>query len=92
MTLLVEWQGMPVRLSSLVPPGKVYVAEMPPGRGRAFERWLNGDGGGETVVLLNPLDRYQAPAPLVRHMSPSPGWTRHTLGQRELERDRRRAR
>lgn len=73
--------GLRVRLSTFVPPETVIVT--------------SGDvaaiGGTIPTAFVNPAahDRYGSPPWFLRAIDPRPGFTRHSAGVRELERDRR---
>lgn len=68
----------------------------------AFRRMFVRVEDGHVIVLtstgrylrvpLGARDRYGTPAELVRRAAPTPGYTRHTLGDHEAARDTRRIR
>lgn len=83
--------GLPVRTSTLIPEGQVYLVDLPPDAAAPFRAWLVGAPTGRPTVIVNPRsrDRYGSRAPVVRMLRPTAGYTRHTLGARELEREHR---
>lgn len=83
--------GLPVIESELVPEGAVIVLN-PGGLDLRPRLDLLMPSGRVLLIPLAARDRYGSPAKLTRLFHPVPGYTRHTLGDRELERDVRRAR
>lgn len=74
--------GIAVELSTFVPEGALLIRGPGP---------LEVVTPGGRALIVNPCsrDRYGSPSWLVRALDPHPGYTRHTLGEREIERDRR---
>lgn len=83
------YAGIPIRTSLLVPEGQVLIID----EGRILGALLSLESAepAQPTVLVNPAsrDRYGTPAPVVRTLIPSRGYTRHTLGTREVERELR---
>jgi hypothetical protein len=75
--------GITVELSTFIPPGNVIVL------GPSALEVLGPTGN---ALWINPAtrDRFGSPHWLVRAIDPHPGYTRHALGERELERELRR--
>lgn len=84
-----ELWGLPVRISPFVPEGTVVVLNGDPLRAGVDVLLPSG-----RALFINPgaRDRFGAPAWLLRAVDPRPGYTRHSLGERELARDVRRQR
>lgn len=83
--------GMPVRTSTLVPEGQVWVVHEDAER-IVGQRVMRSPMTSSIVVNPRSRDRYGSHAAVVRMLTPRPGYTRHSLGVREIERDVRRAR